>query len=135
MFRLFVLLAAMAWGSVAHAQTGGVIMMGMGTRSCGQFIATIGKHPPGTFQSLKTADGQLVTENTGYQQWLLGFVSGFNAARASDEQQQRSTATIDIAGIDLWMHNWCNKHPTKLVIDGAAALIIELRSNAAAGQQ
>jgi hypothetical protein len=25
MFRLFVLLAAMAWGSVAHAQTGGVI--------------------------------------------------------------------------------------------------------------
>jgi hypothetical protein len=100
-----ICLAAMAWGSVAHAQTGGVIMMGIGNSSCGQFIATIGKHPPGTFQSLNRADGKLVSENTGYQQWLMGFVSGFNAARASDERQQRITATIDIAGIDLWMSN------------------------------
>jgi hypothetical protein len=105
--------------------------MGMGTRSCGQFIATIDKHSPGTF--LKTADGKLVSENTGYQQWLMGFVSGFNAARASDELQQRITETIDIAGIDLWMRNWCNKHPMQTVFDGAIALIDELRNNAAAG--
>jgi hypothetical protein len=40
-----------------------------------------------------------------------------------------------MAGIDLWMRNWCNKNPTKEVIDGAIALIAELRSNAAAGHR
>jgi hypothetical protein len=128
MFRLFVLLAAMAWGAVAHAQEFKV--MGMGTRSCGRFIATVDKHPPGTFLSLKRADGELFSENTGYQQWLMGFVSGFNTARAGEELQQRITNTLDVAGIDLWMRNWCNKHPTKDVADGAIALIAELRSNA-----
>jgi hypothetical protein len=125
----------MAWGSVAHAQTGTVTVMGMGTSSCGRFIAAIGKHAPGEYQSLKRADGELVSENAEYQQWLLGFVSGINVARASDEQQQRIMDRIDMAGIDLWLRNWCNKNPTKEVIDGAVALLAELRNNAVWGQR
>ena len=36
---LAVCFAAMIWGAVAHAE---IIVLGQGTASCGQFIATIG---------------------------------------------------------------------------------------------
>jgi len=70
--------------------------MGVGQRSCGQFIATISKIPPGEAGIMHTRDGLFVSENVEYQQWLSGFVSGFNDAHADDlgfldclEQQSR----------------------------------------------
>jgi hypothetical protein len=96
--------------AVAHGQTGPVSVGGMGGYSCGQFIATIGKHPPGMMQTMNTGDGYLVSENAEYQQWLLGFVSGFNYSRAYWQEEQ--VTGIDLAGLDLWMRNRCNQHPT-----------------------
>jgi hypothetical protein len=44
MFRLFVLLAAMIWGAIAHAEP--VFVIGSGQESsCGKFIAAIGDAP------------------------------------------------------------------------------------------
>jgi hypothetical protein len=56
----------------------------------------------------------------------MGFVSGFNAAQSGDLEQQ--VTKIDPAGMDLWMRNWCNKHPMKTIAEGAAALIEEMRA-------
>jgi hypothetical protein len=77
---------------------------------------------------MDTASGVFINEYTRYQEWLMGFVSSFNAAHADVAQQVRD---IDLAGMDLWMRNWCNKHPTQKVVEGAVAFIIEM-SNAAA---
>ena len=107
--------------------------MGVGQRSCGQFIATISKIPPGEAGIMHTRDGLFVSENVEYQQWLSGFVSGFNDAHADDLGQQVSR--IDLAGMDLWMRNWCNQHPTDKVFDGAEAFIHEMRTNAAAARR
>jgi hypothetical protein len=60
----------------------------------------------------------------------MGFVSGFNGAHANDVEQQ--VKGIDLAGMDLWMRNWCNKHPTQKVFEGASAFIDEMLNNAAA---
>ena len=65
-----------------------------------------------------------------YQEWLMGFVSAFNAWH-TNEQIDR----IDPAGMDLWMRNWCNQHPTQKVFEGAVAFIDEMRANAAAGRR
>jgi hypothetical protein len=46
--------------------------------------------------------------------------------------EKRQIEDIDIAGIDLWMRNWCNKHPMKTVYEGAVALVEEMRGDAAA---
>jgi hypothetical protein len=127
---LAVYFAAMIWGAVAHAETGMVTTMGVGSNSCGKFIAAIGKIPPGKLNVMNNTDaGRLVSENAQYQEWLMGFLTGMNAAHAGGQQIE----DLDIAGIDLWMRNWCNKHPTKMVFDGAIALINEVRSNAVWG--
>jgi hypothetical protein len=125
MFRLFVLLAAMIWGAVAHANT---IVIGIGTSSCGKFIASIGNNPPGKIEKIHTPDGDFLSENAEYNQWLLGFVSGFNFAHDDDLGQQ---VKVDFAGMDLWIRNWCNKHPMNTVSQAAYAFIDEMRTNAA----
>ncbi len=123
--------AAMIWGAVAHAEPSAVLAIGSGTElSCGGLIAAIGDLPPGKHRKMNNAMGVFVSEYKGYQEWLMGFMSGFNRAHAGDEKQQ--VANIGIAGMDLWMRNWCNKHPTKLVFDGADAFIDEMRNDAAA---
>jgi hypothetical protein len=107
-------------GGGAHAESGTTFVIGAGHDSCGQFIATIGKHAPGMMGVMPTGDGDFVSKNAEYQQWLLGFVSGFNVAHPDEQKQVRG---IDLAGMDLWMRNWCNKNLTQTVFEGASVFI------------
>jgi hypothetical protein len=129
--RAAICFAAMSWGAAAHAETGGVFVIGSGQDSCGKLIAAVDGVPPGKYKQMNTQSGVFIGESTKYQEWLMGFVSGFNVSR-TDEQQVKG---IDLAEMDLWMRNWCNQNPTKTVFQGAFAFIEEMRSNAAAGQR
>ena len=118
--------AAMVWGTVACAEPGDVFVLGYGTSSCGELIAGLGDLPPGKFRKQNTGNGGFVSQNKAHQEWLMGFVSGFNSAHDANPEQQ--VTKIDPAGLDLWMRNWCNKHPMQSIFDGAAALIDEIRA-------
>jgi hypothetical protein len=132
---LAVCFAAMIWGTVAHAEP--VRVAGIGNLSCGKFIASIGKRAPG--EIMTTRNGDLVTENAEYLQWLLGFVTGFNSAVAAyndalvGKEQQQQVRIIDLSGLDLWMRNWCDKHPVQSIYYGGVAFIDEMRANAVWG--
>jgi hypothetical protein len=126
--RAAICFAAMIGGTVAHAETT-VTVFGTGAFSCGKFIATIGNAAPGKVLVMdNTGSGRFISENSMYQQWLTGFMTGVNVALAGELEQQ--IKGLDLAGMDLWMRNWCNQHPTKAVFDGANALISEMRTNA-----
>jgi hypothetical protein len=81
MMRHFGALLAVCFGllltAVAHAAT--VFEIGSGQDSCGKYIAALGDAPPGKYRVMNTARGVYICENKVYEQWLLGFVSGFNA--------------------------------------------------------
>ena len=97
---LAVCFAAMIWGAVAHAEPGMTHLTGIGVNSCGQFIAAIGKNAPGKNEYIDTRSGShLVSENVVYRHWLMGFVSGVNAMRASEQEQ--------VTGVDLERAIWC----------------------------
>ena len=71
----------------------------------------------------------LVSVNAEYQQWLLGYVSAANATlSALNAAHPDPFKRIDLAGMDLWMRNWCNQHPTQTVYEGANAFVDEMRS-------
>jgi hypothetical protein len=128
--RSMILGVLLLTADVAHAESGQVFVIGSGWESsCGKFIASLGDVPPGKYREMNNAKGVFVSENHVYIEWLMGYVSGFNAAHAGDLEQQ--VKKIDPAGMDLWMRNWCNKHPTQKVFDAAAVFIDEMRSNAA----
>jgi hypothetical protein len=106
--------------AVAHAAP--VFIIGAGHDSCGELIGAIGDAPT----------GKMTTTTGVYLEWLMGFVSGFNAAHVGERELQ--VRGIDAAGMDLWMRNWCNQHPTQKVIDGALVFINEMRADAARKQ-
>jgi hypothetical protein len=117
---------------VAHAEMGTAVL-GAGQYSCGKLIATAGTTPPGArFQRTDREKGLIINEYAMYQEWLMGFVTGYNFAHNDLVEQQ--VARIDIAGLDLWMRNWCNQHPTQTVFQGASVFIKEMLTNAAADQ-
>jgi hypothetical protein len=120
---LAVCFAAMIWGAVAHAESPTTYVLGVGSYSCGRFIATTSKHLPGTI--MPSRDGNFVSENAEYLGWLAGFLSGFNSAHSAEQQIK-----IDLAGLDLWMRNWCNKHPGQRLYDGEVAFINEMLTTA-----
>ena len=126
--RHFGALLAICFGLLLTATTHAapVFALGAGNKSCGELIGAIGDDPPGKYRSTNTTTGVFVSEHGRYLEWLMGFVSGFNAAHAVEH--------IDAAGMDLWMRNWCNQHPTQTVWDGAIAFINEMLSNAARKQ-
>jgi len=106
---------------------------GRGGYSCGKLIAAIGSAPPGGHSEMNTAKGIFIDEHSQYQEWLMGFVTGYNFAySASGDEWQKQVTEIDQAGADLWMRNWCNQHPTLTVSDGAMFFINEMLTNAAA---
>jgi hypothetical protein len=101
----------------------GTAVLGMGQVSCGSMIAAARNGPPGQYRTMDTKSGLFVEEFTRFQEWLMGFVSGFNATHNNDLSLQ--ITSIDLPGLDLWMRNWCNKNPTKTVFQGAAAFLEE----------
>ena len=101
---LAVCFAAMIWGAVANAEPGTIPVMGSGRESCGRLIAAIGNDPPGPGEEIimETKRGVFFGEYKKYQEWLMGFVAGFNADQAG---WQYTVHGIDLAGMDLWMRN------------------------------
>src|SRR6516164_8714170 len=109
--------------AAAHAQTGRTFVIGSGQDSCGKFIAALGA-PPGKYRDMNMVGGVYVSENKVYQEWLMGFVTGYNWSHSSD--LEREVTKIDPAGMDLGMRNWCNQHPTDSVWDGASVFVNEM---------
>ena len=133
--RSMILCVLLMTADVAHAEKASAFVIGVGQNSCGQLIAAIGRdHPLGQHGELDTVKGPFVDEYTMYQQWLMGFVSGFNVTHASEAEQLQQVRT-DPAAMDLWMRNWCNEHPMQGVFQAANAFITEVQANAAAGRR
>jgi hypothetical protein len=111
------LLRGLLWATVvlshsAFAQE--VPIFGAGGQSCGAFIAATGGLGPGLTRSVKEQDGETYySVNALYNQWALAFLSASNLLTASNIK-------VDLAGVDLWLRNWCNNNPTSQF---AAALL------------
>jgi hypothetical protein len=97
--------------------------------SCGQFIAAIGDVPPGKYREVNTAKGVFVSEHRAHEEWLMGFVTGFNYAHPTDgDDMERQITKLDIAALDLWMRNWCKRHPTNSLFEGMNIFIAEMKN-------
>jgi hypothetical protein len=120
-----ILLTLMMLCLVSQAQAGqaGVLILGAGQRSCGQFIAAVGQTPVGSVMMVEKRDGKLYGELIRFHEWMEGFVSGHNAAYEANTDDQ---IRIDLSSLDLWLRNWCNAHPTKTFAEAGQALRGEL---------
>jgi hypothetical protein len=109
--------------ATGYAQT--VSSYGMGSNSCGQYLAAVYGHPPATYGVVDVPGGKLFDQHALYKEWLLGFVTATNiwsldAGTASDIK-------TDPPAMDVWMRKWCEQNPTKTVSAAAWAFIQDHR--------
>lgn len=124
-----LLILVVVWLLMASNVHAGTLMLGAGQQSCGRLIAAASVGVlPGKYIKMNTQQGEFFNEYKEYQEWLMGFISGFNAAHGDDINQQ--VGNIDLAGLDVWIRNWCNRNPTKLVFEGGNAFVDEMRTGA-----
>ena len=102
----FAFCGALCFSSHCHSQQ--TYAFGVGTDSCSVFISQIVAAPGKTVSRTAPDDGrEYYSKSTIYLEWLLGFVTGYNAA--SDPQSQFQ---FDAAAVDLYVRNWCAQNPT-----------------------
>ncbi len=85
---------------------------GVGTHSCGQFIADI------------EAGGQILTSL--YFSWVQGFLTGLNTKYLLC--QEFHTDLSDPPAIQLWLKNYCEENPLENYMTATAKLWAALRS-------
>lgn len=105
MVRAIVASACLMLATADRALAQQYIMMGAGTQSCGQWV------------SYHTA-GQITAYGNNEDSWLVGFLSGVGAMGKGSPLRG-----VDLAGLDLWVTNWCNAHPIAGIADAAVAFV------------
>ena len=88
--------------------------IGAGTVSCGAWLQARREH-----------------RATNMQGWVLGFVSGANASRNSDD----FLVDPDGPGLLAWIDNYCPQHPLENLFTASDSLIFELITRAAQAKQ
>lgn len=125
------LMVAIAWGLFAPTFAGdaGLLVLGAGQKSCAQFLMAItspsgAQTPIGQVWSQGTPSGaRMYAELARYQEWMTGFITGYNAAHEADIDGQ---IKIELAAMDAWLRNWCNGNPTRSVAEAGRQLRYEL---------
>jgi hypothetical protein len=96
-----------------------VTSYGAGLRSCGSLLEAFEIRPKPDAVEI---DGEPYESRSAvYEQWILGFVSGYNTAN----ERSRNVEVVDTTGITAWIRRWCSDHPTKQVMEATMKFMFE----------
>jgi len=122
---IVTVIALLILSSVSYAQgTGKVFLRGPGHSSCGQYLAAVQGHAPGTGSRLTDPNGQFYyDDHFRYMEWISGFLSAANWL-VIDERNQLE---YDYAATDVWIRKWCEQHPTNSLFAAAVSFVWDQR--------
>src|SRR6266478_4255551 len=106
--------------ATGYAQT---FSYGMGSNSCGQYLAAVYGHAPATYGVVDVRGERFFDQHALYKEWLLGFVTATNVESVTSGTG--STIKTDPPAMDVWMRKWCEQNPTKFVSEAAWAFILD----------
>jgi hypothetical protein len=82
---------------------------GVGADACSDYVSHAFGSPGQSVSRTAPNDGKdYYSKSTIYLEWVLGFVTGYNATVADPRKQIRS----DAASVDLYVRSWCLQNPT-----------------------
>jgi hypothetical protein len=108
------------------------LMLGVGDRSCGTFLAATEGMPLNKAQTYTSPDGRLFwSENKIYGEWIQGYISGVNMVLASDpfrsgggQYDPSKQIAVDYSGTELWLRKWCDAHPAESLLTAVNSFIV-----------
>jgi hypothetical protein len=116
MKRIALLLALVLLSSV-QAEAEEATAYGWGATSCGEWTAHEANRSKQPIESIK--DPTIV----GQDQWVLGFLSGYNFSSGARLDVAKGLSPLGLFG---WLDNYCAAHPLDAIGTATIALIGEL---------
>jgi hypothetical protein len=104
---------ALALASVAHANSPSIVI-GMGNKSCGVWLAA-----------------KVEGTQAAYEEWVAGFISGYDLGRQTPKDMPGILAGTDINGIIASVDAYCRSHPSDDLDDATQGALQTLNSRQA----
>jgi hypothetical protein len=120
MGRTAIIAAALFGASAVHAKGGHYNIMGAGSLSCGSYVSAYEGYRPYANGVSGLLAMHAATSFFQYEAWIQGYIVGLNAMTAGNMR------SIDEAGLQVWVYNYCSAYPLKKVVDAASQLYVEL---------
>jgi hypothetical protein len=106
-------------GALSQEQSNHTVVGTAGTSSCGSWTESRGDNSKYGFVLA-----------SGYQNWVLGFLSGANT-----EHQADILKNTDLDSVWAWVNNYCQSHPQDQISTAVEHLVVELDRKAGGGRQ
>jgi hypothetical protein len=115
---MFLFCTCLLFPNLCYSQT--LYAFGVGSDSCDAYIAHIVAAPGKSISRTAPDDKQVYySKSTIYLEWLLGFISGYNAAVIDPDKQIH----LDTAALDIHVRNWCAQNPTSNIFTAVHQLV------------
>jgi hypothetical protein len=95
-----LVLVAFCFSSPGNSQE--IYTFGVGGDSCVSYISHV-TTSPGKLVSRTALDDRQDLQSTIYREWLLGFISGYNATLNDPTERVQ----VDVAAVELYVRWWC----------------------------
>lgn len=82
-----------------------IYTLGVGKDSCVSYVSRV-TATPGKLVSRPAPDDRQDLQSTIYLEWLLGFVSGYNATLNDPAERVQ----VDVAAVDRYVRWWCGQN-------------------------
>jgi hypothetical protein len=110
MKKAYIIVATLLWElccvTTCSSQT--TYAFGVGTDSCGDYVSHITGAPGQSISRTAPDKRDYYSKSTVYLEWLLGFLTGYNAAVIDTTKQVQ----VDVAAIDSYVRSWCTQNPS-----------------------
>jgi hypothetical protein len=106
-----LILAALCFSSPCNSQE--IYTVGVGGDLCVSYISHV-TTSPGKLVSRSALDDRQDLQSTIYREWLLGFISGYNATL--NDRTER--VQVDVAAVELYVRWWCGQNRASNIATG-----------------
>jgi hypothetical protein len=109
-----------AIGFPTHGVSQTTYAVGVGKDLCGTYLNHVGAASARSVGRTGPDDGlDYYSKSATDLEWLLGFVTGYNAAASDPEKQFQ----LDPAAVDLYVRKWCALNPTSNIFTAVRKLL------------
>ena len=100
---------------------------GMGSHSCGKYLAAVHGHAPGIGNVINNPKGGRYRDDHHlYMAWLAGFFSAMNWWVFNGPP---NAIEGDPSATDVWIRKWCERNPTKPLSEAVEAFVWDQRKD------
>ncbi len=98
------------------------VVRGVGSDSCGKFLAAVENMPPGKGATLNYDGNTWFDKDEVYAEWIQGYITAVNLMQVFFPHPTKQI-DVDYPGTELWIRDWCEARPANSLLAAVSAFV------------